>query len=299
MLEPLSPDPQLRKQIEQSVHAESHMCWTCRSCASECPVNIATNRLQPVKVVWMANLGLVAELLNMPEIWYCQSCNRCNQVCPMTVKPAAIIRHCRQEALRRKIVSNDRLRQYNELYGRFQRARWQMASCCRGKNDVSLSQSDWKAWLNTPVRPGCGAVKHAQLFAQSKALKKAMADTHTNACLTCGECSSACPVFYERGVFDPVWIFRMVNLGLIPELLASPAIWLCIGCQRCSDACTQGVRGHQIIEHLKQLAVDEGFVENTFPLSWREFQQALYCLLLNDIDTLFGFQKSAAGTGDA
>ena len=207
----------------------------------------------------------------------------------MMVKPAALIRHFRQEALQRKIVSHARLRQYNELCGRFQRARWQMASCCRGKNNMSLSQSDWKAWLNTPVRSSRDAVKHGQLFAQSKVLKKAMADTHTSACFTCGECSSACPVFYERSVFDPVWIFRMVNLGLIPELLAASAIWLCIGCRRCSDACSQGVRGHEIIERLKQLAVDEGFVENTFPLSWREFQQPLYGLLLNDIDALFGF----------
>ncbi len=299
MPEPLVPDPQLRKQIEQSVSAESHMCWTCRSCASECPVNIATNRLQPVKVVWMANLGLLDQLVHMPELWYCQSCNRCNQVCPMTVKPAAIIRHFRREALQRRLVSHDTLRQYQELYGRFQRARWRMATVCRRKSDASLSQSDWQAWLNTPVRPAADSVRHNQLFAQSKNLKKAMTDTRTHACFTCGECSSACPVFYERGVFDPVWIFRMVNLGLIPDLLASPAIWLCIGCQSCTNACTQGVGGHLIIERLKRLAVEEGFVENTFPLSWREFQQTLYCLLLNDIDALFGFQHTAVATAES
>jgi heterodisulfide reductase subunit C len=83
----LTPDPELRRHIEEAVHAESHMCWTCRSCANECPVNLASGRLQPIKIAWMANLGLLDELLWAPEIWYCQQCNRCNQICPMKVKP--------------------------------------------------------------------------------------------------------------------------------------------------------------------------------------------------------------------
>jgi heterodisulfide reductase subunit C len=64
-----TPDQKQRRKIEEAVPADFHMCYTCRSCASECPVNQATGRLHPVKIVWMANLGLLDDLLQAPEIW--------------------------------------------------------------------------------------------------------------------------------------------------------------------------------------------------------------------------------------
>lgn len=81
----------------------------------------------------------------------------------------------------------------------------------------------------------------------------------------------------------------MVNLGLAEELMQSPAIWLCIGCQRCSNACSQLVKGHLIIERLKQPAVSEGFVAENFSFAWREYQKSLYSQFLNEINLLFGF----------
>jgi heterodisulfide reductase subunit C len=126
-------------------------------------------------------------------------------------------------------------------------------------------------------------------FSDFYRLKNSLAQFSVAACFTCGECSSACPIFYERSVFDPQWIFRMVNLGLTETLLQSPALWLCIGCQRCTNACSQLVKGHLIIERLKQLAVSEGFVAEKFPLAWKEYQQSLYNQWLDEINLLFGF----------
>ena len=53
----------------------------------------------------------------------------------------------------------------------------------------------------------------------------------------------------------------MVNMGLEKEILASPSIWLCIGCERCTEACGEEVKGHLIIQSLQKLALKEGIVD--------------------------------------
>lgn len=285
----LFPNPALRKEIEQKVQAESHMCWTCQSCANECPVNIGTGRLQPHKIVRMANLGLLDELLQTPEIWYCQACNHCNQVCPMTVKPAEIIQFARSEIIQRNRIGYDTLCRYKDLFGRFQRVRWNMAKRSGHQQDISLSKSKWHEWLNRPIQSPNSTVAHASMFSYSQNFRKAINNANASSCFTCRECSSACPVVYERGVFDPVWIFRMANFGLAEEILTSPSIWLCIACQRCTSACSQLVEGHLIIQGLQQTAIDEGMVDKSFPLIWKEFSTELYPHLLDEIDSLFGF----------
>ena len=285
----LTPDPKLRRHIEQSARAESHMCWTCLSCANECPVNLATSRLHPAKLVRMANLGLLEELLWAPEIWYCQKCNRCNQICPMKVKPADIITYIRNEVVQRKLVSYDTVRRHHELYGRFQRTRWHMLFRCFREESSLFLKNQWFQWLNTPVTSPSEKVLFKSNSSNTYRLKSLLRQFSLTACFNCGECSSACPIFYERSVFDPQWIFRMANLGLTEELMQSPAIWLCIGCQRCTNACSQLVKGHLIIEQIKELAVSEGFVSEKFLIAWKEYQQKLYSQLLDEINLLFGF----------
>ncbi|MEJ2169410.1 MAG: 4Fe-4S dicluster domain-containing protein [Desulfobacterales bacterium] len=285
----LVPNPKLRRQIEQAVRAESHMCWTCRSCANECPVNLATGRLQPNKIVRLANLGLLDELLGTPEIWYCQQCNRCNQVCPMKVRPADLITYTRNEAARRKLISYETARRHHELYGRFQRAKWHMFLRCLRGESPRFSKTQWYNWLNISIPSSAEKIFFENPSSDNYRLRSSLRQFDSTACFTCGECSSACPVFYERSVFEPQWIFRMANLGLAEELMQSPAIWLCIGCQRCTNACSQLVKGHLIIEHLRQLALSEGFVTKEFLLAWKDYQINIYTLLLDEIDILFGF----------
>ncbi|UCF94962.1 MAG: 4Fe-4S dicluster domain-containing protein [Desulfobacterales bacterium] len=285
----LTPNPKLGRAIEAAVHAEGNLCWTCNSCLTECPVNIATNRMQPLKIVRMATLGLLDELLRLPEIWYCITCNRCSYVCPMSVKPAAIIRYLRQEVARHKLVAYATITRYRELFSRFQRTRWHMAQHCLNGFDLSLNAALWHQWLETPVQPSADKIASEDLFRGSKAFRKAAADNSLRACLTCCECASACPIFCERSVFDPVWIFRMANWGLADELLDSPSIWLCIACQRCTDACSQQIKGHHMIRRLQELAVEEGFVGRDFPSCWKKADYTLYPFVLEEIDALFGF----------
>ncbi len=287
----LTPDPELGKAIEATVQAEMNLCWTCNSCNAECPVNIVTNRLQPLKIVHMVQLGLLDQLVGLPEIWYCLSCNRCNTICPMTVKPAALIRYLREQVVRRKLVSYDTLCQFRYLLARFQQVRWHMAYQCLNRGVTTVTAFQWHQWLETPVKPAIEIVKFKDLFRSSNAFKTAAVNSKTQSCLTCSECSSACPICFKRSVFDPVWIFRMTNLGLAEDLLKSPSIWLCIACQRCTDACSQEINGHLLIRRLQKLALEEGYVGKEFLYRWKDADKALYAQLLEEIDSLFGFQR--------
>ncbi len=286
----LVPKPNLREDLETHIHAESHMCWTCGSCVAECPVNIATKRLSPRKIVWLTNLGLQDELLGLPEVWYCQTCNRCNQICPMTVKPADIILYARLENERRGYFEHQRLRAFRAMYARFQRIRWHAAAACL-QGDCSMEAEDWQTWYQEKVSLPATPLKPDRLDAGTRKFKRTAKDVNTSACFTCGKCCSACPVFYERGVFDPMALVRMVNLGMIDQLMTQPSIWLCIACGRCSDGCSQKVAGHRLIRTLQEFALDQGTVDTQFPLRWQTAQTMLFTCLLDEIDALFGFTE--------
>ncbi len=45
------PDAGLRNLIHQCAKADIYLCWTCGSCDNECPINIATGRMRPQKIV--------------------------------------------------------------------------------------------------------------------------------------------------------------------------------------------------------------------------------------------------------
>ncbi len=284
-------DPQVRQEIEGGAHAAINLCWTCQSCSTECPVNLATNRLNPMRIVRMANFGLLDELISDPSIWYCQSCNRCIQVCPMTVKPAQVITYIRELMLKKNLVSLDTYRQFNDLLKRFHRVRRYGILTCLKKEKLSLSAEKFNELLNTPITPEEESVLIDFSSEMSPSLLKALDDADTLSCFTCAACSSSCPVFYERALFEPQSVFRMANLGLTDKLLSSPWIWLCIGCRRCTDNCGQLVKGHATIESLRALAVKEGFVPVSFASQLKEMEKIIYPYLLDEIDKLLGLPR--------
>lgn len=274
-------NPKLRQVVEQATGAGACMCWTCSSCDSECPVEIATNRLRPQRIVRYANLGLFEELIALPEIWYCLSCRRCNRVCPNQVKPETLIQHARTEALLRGVVSWEVYTQHALMVQRLQRVRWRAAQECRGGSVPAIDAERWRQWLETPVPyESAAAIPSAMLF-QSAGLCKSAA-----ACFTCGECSSTCPVACERSVFDPRYLFRLANLGLRGEALKTPSLWLCVQCGRCTDVCSQGVDGCGLIADLRSTALAENEVDAGFLLRFAEAQKPIYQRLLDEIDRL-------------
>jgi len=274
------PNFQFRELIEKATGAGTNMCWTCSSCDSECPIEIATNRLRPQRIVRFANLGLFQDLVALPEIWYCISCRRCNRVCPNIVKPESVIRYARMEAVIRGVVLWELYVQHAQLVHRVQRVRWHAAQACRSGQAPTIDAECWREWLNTPLPQDNAAIPSALLF-QNAGLSQAAA-----ACSTCGECSSACPIACERSVFDPRYLFRLANLGLRRELMNSPSLWLCIQCGRCTDACSQKVDGCELIAKMQSAAVAENEVDAGFPLRFAEAQKAINKQMLNEIDRL-------------
>jgi heterodisulfide reductase subunit C len=288
---PVAPDSGKRKIIANAAHADSHLCWTCSSCDLECPVNIATNSLRPQKLVRLANLGFMDELLGLPEIWYCLTCRRCNDVCPNIVKPADIVSYARRELLERQIVSYDKYRRYRDLFARFQRVRWHATAHCFEENLDELSEAKWFEWLETPVENKVSKINIQQYPLVSEQLRDAAATTQVRSCYTCSECTSVCPISSERNVFDPQAIIRMANFGMLDELVRSPSIWLCITCQRCTNSCSQWVQGHQIILDLREMALSQGAVDAGFKFRLEKAEKLIYSRLLFEIDELFGFMK--------
>ena len=141
----------IRQRIEQATSADSTMCWNCSSCDAECPVEIATNRLRPQRIVRLANLGLLEELITSPEIWYCLTCRRCSQICPNQVKPETLIRYARAAAVRCGVIPYETARAYYDLFRKFQRVRWHAVDTLLRAESEPLTEARWHSWLNTPI----------------------------------------------------------------------------------------------------------------------------------------------------
>lgn len=286
----VTPDRELRKVIQTATQAEGNLCWACGTCDNECPINIASNRLSPRKIVRMANYGLLDELLGDPQIWYCLTCYRCFDGCPNRVKPAEVIQFVREEALRRQMVKWDMVQSYKKLFGRFQRVRWHATVQCMDGELDGVSEQQWYEWLETPVELPRTKIVPKSVANRTVYFRQA-ADSNITLCLTCSECTNCCPVFHERSIFDPQAIIRMVNMGLTEELLGSPSIWLCIACGRCSKACTQTVKGREIIARLRSMAIDGGHVSPQLPRRLKKAEKLIYPRLLDEIDACFGFSS--------
>ena len=275
---------QPRRQIESASQADIRFCWTCGSCDFECPVNAATGRLRPQKIVRMAALGMLEELLDLPEIWYCQKCRRCAQVCPNAVSPAAAI-----ETIRRETISNGRIawetaQHHRELFSRFQRVRWRAVSAALQGKAVEMTEARWSRWLDAAIPPPSVRVIRGNRRTAGTAFRGPIQKTHLLRCFTCGECSSTCPSACHRNVFDPRALFRMIHLGLTEELLDTPALWLCLECGRCTEACSQGVDGRRLIQALREFAVASGAVAPSFFSCLEASNRIIYSWLLDDID---------------
>ncbi len=71
-------------------------------------------------------------------------------------------------------------------------------------------------------------------------------------CLTCGICSSSCPVSGIDG-FDPRKLVRMVALGRKAEAAESRWPWICTMCGRCEHVCPMQIDIADIVRGLRGL----------------------------------------------
>jgi len=77
--------PDMWKAIFES--DDVRYCYNCGSCVSVCPAARADPPLLMRRLARLVLLGLEDELLDDDTPWSCISCSRCEEVCPMGVRP--------------------------------------------------------------------------------------------------------------------------------------------------------------------------------------------------------------------
>jgi heterodisulfide reductase subunit C len=89
-------------------------------------------------------------------------------------------------------------------------------------------------------------------FYRQKLIERAQADVRE--CYQCGNCSASCPAAFT---FDymPNQLIRMLQVGLIEEVLDSKAIQLCVQCLTCTGRCPRNINIAGIFEDLKTVVV--------------------------------------------
>jgi|GEM_PF-86697 len=79
-------------------------------------------------------------------------------------------------------------------------------------------------------------------------------------CFRCGICTASCPVREIDETYNPRKIIRMALLGMRDEVLKSDFIWLCSTCYTCAERCPQGVSFTDVINAIKNIAAEEGYI---------------------------------------
>lgn len=290
-------DDKVRMAIEAGAKSGSCLCWTCSTCDGECPINIATGRMQPQTLVRMANFGMLEELLLAPQIWYCLGCQRCALGCPNNVKPYELMHYLRLEAFRTGRVDPAMKVALWRLVGQFQRVRYRTIQKAMGGRAVAISEREWYQWFKMPIRNKIfQEIDVSKVGRQPDPMHEDRLSSRV--CLTCDECTACCPIFYERACFDPQSIIRMVSLGLTKRLLKSASIWMCLECRQCTQTCSQQISGHAVIRQLRTTAIEQGFVPEDFQALLSELNRQIYPRFLDEIDQLIGMYRLGSGKRD-
>ncbi len=65
-------------------------CYSCGTCISVCPASNASPPMLIRRLVRMVVLGLEDELLDEDTPWSCVTCSKCEELCPMGIRPFEI-----------------------------------------------------------------------------------------------------------------------------------------------------------------------------------------------------------------
>ena len=78
-------------------------------------------------------------------------------------------------------------------------------------------------------------------------------------CMQCGLCAASCPLgeFME---FPPRKLILQINAGNLDKVLASPSLWMCVGCYLCSHRCPRDIElTDGLWPALRDRAMQQGF----------------------------------------
>jgi heterodisulfide reductase subunit C len=97
---PATVNPSFKHQVLREPGGESlKMCFQCGTCTAGCILAHYSDEYEgPRKIIRMAQLGLVEDLLSSRELWVCSKCHSCTEVCPQGVNPADILNAVRRIA---------------------------------------------------------------------------------------------------------------------------------------------------------------------------------------------------------
>ncbi len=89
---------------------------------------------------------------------------------------------------------------------------------------------------------------------------------HIRRCFFCSTCTAGCPVSGVTDKYNPRRIVHMALLGMREQVLRSDFVWLCAVCYTCYERCPQDVRIPELMNAIRNIAVREGIVPQTFRL---------------------------------
>jgi heterodisulfide reductase subunit C len=77
------------------------------------------------------------------------------------------------------------------------------------------------------------------------------------ACMQCGTCTASCPNGFAMDV-TPRQMWRMIQFGMLDEILESRTFWFCSSCYMCTLRCPRGLKLTAAMGALKRLARLDG-----------------------------------------
>ena len=77
------------------------------------------------------------------------------------------------------------------------------------------------------------------------------------ACYQCGRCSAGCPMAPEMDLL-PNQIIRLVQMGLLEDVLKSKTLFLCASCFTCESRCPKGIDMARVMEAVRHVLDPKG-----------------------------------------
>ena len=76
-------------------------------------------------------------------------------------------------------------------------------------------------------------------------------------CYQCRKCTNGCPLSFAMDVM-PNQVMRMIQLGLVEELLRCRTVWICASCQTCTARCPNDIDIAHVMDTLRQMGYEQG-----------------------------------------
>lgn len=103
----MNPQTEANKDLWKAIYSTGDLqhCFNCSTCISGCPASYGDPPLMVRNLARKVMYGLEEALFEDDTPWACVSCSRCEEMCPMDVKPFEMIL-----AIRQWQASNDETR---------------------------------------------------------------------------------------------------------------------------------------------------------------------------------------------